>query len=42
MEREGDKNDDIEFGAVSVETQGPSGLPVENGGRLPITGLSDD
>ncbi len=31
-----------ELGRVSAETKGDQGLPIEAGGFLPVTGLSDD
>jgi len=42
MEREEDTLDVIELGVASLETRGDEGPPFEGGGRLPITGLSDD
>jgi hypothetical protein len=41
MQRE-DLIDIVELGAVSADTQGNKGDPIEGGGLFPVTGLSDD
>ena len=42
MDHENDVLDAVELGAVSSDTQGDNGLPIEGGGLYPVAGLSDD
>jgi hypothetical protein len=43
MNREYDREELIDLGAVSTETKGPTGVPDDSaGGRIQLSGLSDE